>query len=273
MTAALLRLLLLLLAAYAAWLALLFVQQRSLLFPGASMRLPEPSTASVPGSQWVELETGVGTVRAFWIPSRSDSAALSPGPAAIYFPGNAESLAGAASELAPLAGMGLSLLLIEYPGYGRSAGAPSRSAIEETGLAAFDWLASNPRVDGRRIAAMGRSIGTGPACDLALARPLTSLVLASPFTAIEDFARQHAAPAFLVRDRFDNRRALRDFTGEVMVLHGRADSLIPHSHGAELASLAPRGQLHSFDCGHNDCDFFAAPTLFHVAVVLGAEPE
>ena len=38
------------------------------------------------------------------------------------------------------ANLGLAVLLVEYPGYGRFDGTPSRRAIREVFLYGFDWL-------------------------------------------------------------------------------------------------------------------------------------
>lgn len=259
---ALLRLLLsvlgLLLLGYLLFLALLFVQQRSMMFPGTA--LSSRGEALPEGADWVELPTAFGPLRAAWLPA---SAASRGSAAALYFHGNYELVEHNVQWLAPLRQMGLSLLLIEYPGYAGNPGSPSRTTLNEAARAGYDWLAAHAAVDRQRIIAIGRSIGSGPAAALAAERPLRGVILISPFAAISDFARQFGAPSWLVRDRFDNRAALAAYSGPVLLLHGRDDGIIPPSHSAELLAVSRRAQRVMLPCGHNDCDFLSPPWLEH----------
>ena len=58
---------------------------------------------------------------------------------------------------------GAGVLLVEYPGYGRSDGAPSQDSITESMLAAYDWARQHADVDASRIIPYGRSLGGGAA--------------------------------------------------------------------------------------------------------------
>lgn len=254
MLAALARIAALVLLGYATYLALLFVQQRSMLFPGAAMDLPEPNPTGFEAARWIALEAGFGPVRAFWMPARG---APVSGTAVLYLPGNAEALAHSAQDLSRLVEAGLPVLLLEYPGYGRSAGQPGRETFGEAARLAHDWLLQDEGGGVQRVLAIGRSIGTGATSDLAASRPLAGVVLLAPFTSLADAARRHAVPAFLIRDGFDNRAQLQRSTAPVLILHGRQDGIIPVSHARELAQALPGARLMEFDCGHNDCAFFA----------------
>ena len=145
------------------------------------------------------------------------------------------------------------MLLVEYPGYGRSEGRPSRSSIGETLLTAYDWLVTREDVDPKRIVGMGRSLGSGAVTDLAMERSLGALILISPFTSVGAFAKRYLLPAFLARDRFDNLAVLRRWEGPVLLMHGLRDRVIPHSHSERLLRASTSAQLVSLDCGHNDC--------------------
>jgi uncharacterized protein len=254
MLATFIRIAALVLLGYTAYLALLFVQQRSMLFPGAAMHLPEPDPAWFEAARWISLDAGFGPVRAFWMPAASGSGS---GTAVLYLPGNAEALAHSAQDLSRLVEAGLPVLLLEYPGYGRSAGQPGRESFGEAARLAHDWLLRGEGGGAQRVLAIGRSIGTGASSDLAASRPLAGVVLLAPFTSLADAARRHAVPAFLIRDAFDNRTQLQRSTAPVLILHGRQDEIIPVSHARELAQALPGARLIELDCGHNDCAFFA----------------
>ncbi len=152
-----------------------------------------------------------------------------------------------------LAAAGLNALIVEFPGYGHSEGKPSRSTLLETFSKAFDWLAARDDVDADRIVAHGRSLGGGVVGDLALNRPIGALVLQSTFSSASAIARGMFVPGFLVRDRFDNRRAVSDFSGPVLLMHGLRDDVIPYAHAEALAASREGLDITEIDCAHNDC--------------------
>lgn len=173
-------------------------------------------------------------------------------PLMIFSHGNAELAADWVGEFRSVRDW-TSVLLVEYPGYGGAAGAPTETSIIAAMHAAYDWAANDPRVDPKRIVAYGRSLGGGAAARLSVDRPVSALILESSFASIADFARRFLAPRFLVRDLFDNREALTSYRGPLLLIHGRRDNTVPIEHARELVRLVPNARLHEVDCGHNDC--------------------
>jgi len=150
-------------------------------------------------------------------------------------------------------GWGVGVLLVEYPGYGRSAGRPSEASIAETMLAVHDWAGREPGVDAGRIVVYRRSLGAGAVCGLAARRPVRAVVLESAFESVRVFAAGYGAPPFLVRDPFDNLAFARGYRGPLLLLHGSRDRIIPARHSQALAHAAPQAEFHLLPCGHNDC--------------------
>ena len=99
---------------------------------------------------------------------------------------------------------GVGVLLVEYPGYGRSDGTPSETSITEGMLAAYDWARQQAHIDASRIIPYGRSLGGGAAAILSVERPVPALILESSFSSVAAFASGFGAPRFLVRDHFDS---------------------------------------------------------------------
>jgi len=235
---------------YTGYCGLLFAFQRSLVFPGAGIRRPAALTQDDPQRQVVWLETSFGRVESWYFPVPGHHG---PAPAVIIAHGNAETIPDLAPPFVHFNSLGYAVLLVEYPGYGRSDGSPSQDTVAEAMIAAYDSLAARPEIDASRISALGRSLGGGAVCVLAEKRPLTSLILLSTFTSLRTMSRHFLAPGFLVRDPFDNLSVVRSFGGPVLVVHGSADGLIPHRHGEQLAAAASHGRLVTYRCGHNDC--------------------
>jgi fermentation-respiration switch protein FrsA (DUF1100 family) len=233
------------LAVVAAYLALLFLAQRSLLFP-------VPPLVGATDSQVERVRVDVNDIEAhgLFLPPVGS---VSPSPILIFMHGNGELAWHWVGEFDRPRTWGIAVLLAEYPGYGGAPGSPSEASITFAMQSLYDWAAADPRVDASRIVAYGRSLGGGAAVTLALNRPVAALILESAFTSVADFASRFMAPSFLIRDRFDSRRTLPKYRGPLLVLHGRRDTIVPVSHGRELAALVPGAQFVELECGHNDC--------------------
>ena len=117
---------------------------------------------------------------------------------------------------------GIAVLLVEYPGYGRSAGAPSeesrdRDAAWRRTTGQEPTRASTPQ----RIVGYGRSLGGGAVAQLAARRPLAALVLESTFTSIGELVRADGIPGWLRGESIRHARsAARSIQGRCCMLHG-----------------------------------------------------
>jgi hypothetical protein len=205
-----------------------------------------------PRSERIWLESPGARTEALLLAATAPAAA--PAPLVIYAHGNGELIDIWVDQFEPLRAAGAAVLLVEYPGYGRSSGSPSEASIRQAMVAGFDWAAAQPGVDHARIVGWGRSLGGGAICALARERPLAALVLESSFTSVRALAAElFRAPAFLVRDRFDNLEVVRAFAGPILLLHGERDQSIPVAHARALQAAAAHAELHVLPCGHNDC--------------------
>jgi hypothetical protein len=229
--------------------ALMFVVQRRLAFPGAARESPRAAPTAPSGVRQVWLGTSFGRVEAWFLGAAVPSAA----PTVVFAHGNGELIEDWRPAMQDVAKAGINALLVEFPGYGYSDGSPSRASIRETFAAAYDWVVADGGVPRDRIVAYGRSIGGGAASDLARDRSTRALVLQSTFSSTMRMARQLFAPGFLVRDRWDNARAVADFDGPVLLMHGRDDEVIAYAHAETVAGARPGLEITQIACGHNDC--------------------
>jgi hypothetical protein len=234
-----------------AWGLLGFLMQRHILFPGRAMRAPDGMQSQLPGVEVTWLDTPGGKIEAWFVPAPGASAE-SPAPAVLVAHGNAELIDTVAPGFLPYPHLGVSLLLVEYPGYGRCDGAPTERSIADTMSAAVDYLLARPDVDPDRLVYHGRSLGTGAVCTVVPEHPPAALVLQSAFTSVRALARDFLLPGFLVRDPFDNEAVLAGYDGPVLLLHGTRDTIVPPAHAAQLARVARDGTLITYDAGHND---------------------
>lgn len=229
------------------WCAL-FVFQRELLFP-----MPDVAAAPARPSDAVQvwLPIPAGRVEGWYLPPLRQRPARAP--VILFFHGNGEVIDFLPDEFEAPRRFGVGVFLVEFPGYGRSDGAPSQDSITSAALSAYDWAGAQPNLDAKRIIAQGRSLGGAAAVILAAERPTAALVLESTFTSVRSFASQFWAPEFLVRDPFDSLSLVAAYGGPLLVLHGERDTLTRPEHARALAAASRRAELHFLPCGHNNC--------------------
>jgi len=218
-----------------------------MLFPAP----PTPAQPPVldPSVEHAWLETRGGRVEAFLL--APEPRADGPRPLVVYAHGNGELVDSWLSEFAPLRSAGAAVLLVEYPGYGRSGGTPSASSIQEAMAAGYDWAQGRPGIDAKRIVGYGRSLGGGAVCALGRVRSLAALVLESTFTSIRDMAAEKfGVPRFLVPSGFENLSFVRGYASPILLIHGIDDPLVPVSQAHRLAEAAPAAELDLEPCGH-----------------------
>ena len=223
---------------------------------------PQPLSEDVQGmvrqarrdAEEITLTTTDGNRLRGWFVRNSNAPSA---PALIYFGGNAEEVSGLALEADEL--RGISFVLINYRGYGKSDGAPGESALFRDALAIYDLIAARTGVDRKRIVAMGRSLGSGVATYLASQRPLAAVVLVTPYDSMTAVARAKypfVLVDLLLRHPFDSVSRARSVDAPLLALIGGADTVIPPRHAEHLAA-AWRGPVTSItlkDADHNDIE-------------------
>lgn len=242
---------LILLLLYLLYAGYFYINQRTILFPRHLLHAPAASPA-VAGLEQIWLETSEGRVEA-WYLAPLDLFAEGKAPLMIIAHGNGDLIDRWIAPVAPLRRMGIGVLLVEYPGYGRSQGNPSYAAIRESLLLAYDTIIRHPQVDPDRILLFGHSVGGGAVSALAAERPSSGMILLSTFTSVAALAAEQWLPGFAVRDPFDTLAVVRDYPHPILIIHGKHDRTIPYHHGVALHAAAQQGELLSLACGHNDC--------------------
>jgi fermentation-respiration switch protein FrsA (DUF1100 family) len=235
---------------YVTWIGVLYFKQREMLFPGAQREAPDQYPMPARGER-VWLDVFGAEVEAWFLPRDGDR---SPelAPTVLFMHGNAELIDDFGDKFWVFRQAGANVMLVEYPGYGRSGGEPGQDSLSEAVRQAYDYLLTRDDVDANDIVAMGRAMGAGPLCVVSRERDFSALILQSTFTSITDVAARYLAPSFIVRDPFDNLSAVRDFRGPILIAHGRQDGVVGYSHGVQL-SRAGRAHMMTWNCHHADC--------------------
>ena len=236
-------------AGWVVLVGLLALQERRLIF------FPTRTLAAVPADFGLRAEElsitaadGV-TLHGWWIEGPGDRAL-------IWYHGNAGNIGDRLHNARWFVDrLGVDVVLVDYRGYGRSAGTPDEEGLYLDGLAIYDAVAARA-LRAEDIVLFGRSLGGAVAIETALRRPAGALVLESVFRSVPALAREHYwfVPSAVVRTQMDNLSKMARVRTPTLVLHGDRDSIVPLSHGRRLfESAGGAARFHVIDgAGHND---------------------
>ena len=155
--------------------------------------------------------------------------------------------------------LGVSVLLFDYRGYGRSEGSPDEEGTYRDARAAYRYAVEAKGVRARGTSCSSASRwGRRSPCRSRWRRPAGALILESPFTSIPDMAR--AAYPFLppvgplIRTRYETLAKVPRLNAPLMVLHGERDEIVPFAQGRRVFEAAggPKRFFAIPAAGHND---------------------
>lgn len=236
--------------------ALFFAQRRLIFFPNHDVSL-DPGYFHVKYEDvFIEVpDAQGGQVNAWWAQAEEADAR-----AVILFHGNAETISGLAKQTQRFHELGLSALVVEYRGYGRSTGGfPSETTVYADAEAGWQYLVRQRGVAPGRIFIFGHSLGGAVAMDLASRHPdAAGVILESTLTSAVDLGGR--LPLFrvfplglLATQRFDSLSKARRLKAPALVIHGDADPVIPYAVGRDLyAAIASKKRFVTVHEGDHD---------------------
>ena len=151
---------------YVAAAVFFYTMQREFVFPGQHKKLTESPISRRPDAEAYRVATASGAIDAWFFPPIRPAGRA---PVLIFSHGNGEVIDQWVDDFDEFRRWGLGVFLVEYPGYGRSAGEPSETAVQEALVKAYDVLINREDVDKDRIIGYGLSLGGGAVCALARA--------------------------------------------------------------------------------------------------------
>jgi uncharacterized protein len=230
---AVLRVVLVALVVLAVLVASFWVGQRRLIYFPDRHR-PRPSGLA----QEVTLRTTDGLRLTAWLvapPGGGRSVAV------LVAPGNAGNRRDRLPLAFSLAGAGLTVLLLDYRGYGGNPGRPSEVGLAYDVRAGLAYVTGHGGFPSDRILYFGESLGAAVVAELATKHPPAGLVLRSPFVDLAAVGRVHypwLPVGLMVRDRYPLARHVARVTVPTVVVYGTADSVVPASQSRRVAELA-----------------------------------
>jgi len=213
-----------------------FMQGRMLYLPDMPGRtLTNTPTDIGLDYQDVSIETADGvTLHGWFIPGRSSQVLL-------FFHGNAGNISHRLTSIRQFQSLGLSVLIIDYRGYGQSGGRTTEKGVYRDADAAWRYLTETRGIVTSDIVIFGRSLGASVASRLAAQHEPLALIVESSFTSVPDIAQELYPwlPArWLSRLRHATRDYARDVRCPILVVHSRDDEIIPFHHGEAIFAAA-----------------------------------
>ena len=183
-------------------------------------------------------------------------------PLLLYFGGNAEEISEfilAEASMFPT----WSVLSLNYRGYGESQGKPGEKGLFGDARHIYDWATQQPDIDPEQVVVMGRSLGTGVAVYLASKRPVSGVVLISPYDSIRGIAQglyPYAPVTWLLKHPFDSLARAPMIRAPMLMLVAEKDTIIPPPHSRRLAQAwgGPHTEKVISGEGHNSITFGTA---------------
>ncbi|NQD96488.1 alpha/beta hydrolase, partial [Pseudomonas sp. CrR25] len=212
-------------------------------------------------------------LHAWWLPAKAGRALKGT---VLHLHGNGGNLASHLGGAWWLPEQGYQVLMLDYRGYGLSAGEPNLPAVYQDLDAAFAWLNQAPPVQGQPLFVLGQSLGGALVTHYLAEQPLqrarvSALVLDGVPASYRDVARYVLASSWLtwplqvpfswlVPDDDSAVYAVPRLDGlPLLILHSVDDTVVPLSNGRRLYQAARPPRLFQTTRGGH-VQTFADPT-------------
>jgi len=173
----------------------------------------------------------------------------------VFFHGNAGNIGDRLEKIDLFHRIGLSVLIIDYRGYGNSEGVPTEQGIYDDATATYDYLLRRDDMQGQNIISYGASLGGVVAIDLAIKRAVSCVIVDSTFSSAVDMAKRiyPFIPSFLIKSKMNSIDKIKNISVPILFIHSIEDQTVPFALGKKLyeAASQPKEFIETTG-GHND---------------------
>ena len=154
----------------------------------------------------------------------------------LFFHGNAGELSARVYKLNKFSEIDANFLIISWRGFSGNNGKPTEKGLYQDAKKAVEWL-QNKGISKKDIILYGESLGTGIAVELASKDNFSGVILESPYTSMVDMGKRFypfIPVSLLQRDRYNSIKKIKKINSPILVLHGKADTLVPYYMGKKI---------------------------------------
>ena len=228
----------------------LYFMQSTFLYHPAEEIVYNPGNINL-GYEDITIETSDSVkINGWFVPAENSKLTV------LFCHGNAGNMAHRLDTINFFNELGLNCLVFDYRGYGLSEGKPSEQGTYLDAQAAWQWLTEKKNINSENIIIFGRSLGGSIAAQLATSTNPKGLVLESCFTSYVDVGKKfypYMPVNLFASFSYDTREYITKIKCPLMIIHSRADEIIPFEFGLKLYDIAkePKEFLEIFGT-HND---------------------
>ncbi len=160
---------------------------------------------------------------------------------ALFCHGNAGNISHRLETIALIHGLGLSVFIFDYQGYGQSQGKPSEEGTYRDAWAAWQYLTQDRGTAPKDIVVWGRSLGGPIAAWLARKATPGALVLESTFTSLPDVGAKlypFLPVRLIARFGYNTEEYVSGVRCPMLVAHSPEDRLVSFEFGQRLFKAA-----------------------------------
>ncbi len=259
---------------YVGFCAYLYVNQRHLLYEPRREILRLPSELRLPYQELLIPVRPWAHLHGWWIPvgpvvvdpvarTLPQEPARLRSTVILYLNGRAgnKSSMGYLRRVQALRQLGCSVLMVDYRGFGPSTPGwpddwPSEVTLYEDAEAAWRYLVSDRNIPPANIVIYGESMGGAVAIDLASRHPEAGgLIAQSTFTTMAEAVSQSSKGTWtaqlvnwvpvdgILSQEFRSIDKIRSIQLPLLLIHGTADPVVPHTMSEALFAAAPEPKM------------------------------
>ena len=166
----------------------------------------------------------------------------------LFFHGNAGSLENRIYKLNHFENLDLNFLIIAWRGFSGNSGKPNEKGLYDDAKSALNWLESK-EIKEENIILFGESLGTAVAIEIAQNKNFAGMILESPFTSMVEMGKKYYSffpVSFLLKDRYESIKKIKNIHIPVLVMHGKKDSIVPFEMGEKIYNSANSPKFYYF---------------------------
>ncbi len=158
----------------------------------------------------------------------------------LFSHGNAGNIADRLESVEIFRKLGLSVLVYDYGGYGKSMGKPSEERCCNDALAIWKYLLNEKGYSPKDIILFGRSLGGAVTADLSTKVNPAGVILESTFLSTVDVAKDVFSwfpERFARGNEFYTKKKIKSIKVPVLVIHSPQDTVIKYYHGKKIYEM------------------------------------
>ena len=222
---------------YVLVLTIVFFFQKNLLYhPSIDNYLKDQTTNELNEIEKVKITTTDNIDLRAWFHNKN----LKKLKTILFFHGNTGSLENRIYKLNHFKDLNVNFLIIAWRGFSGNKGKPSEIGLYKDAESAVKWLKSKGLKE-ENIILYGESLGTGVAVEIAQNKNYAGIILESPYTSMLNMGKKYYPlfpVSFLLKDKFESDKKIKKISIPILILHGKADKIVPFSMGKKMYELA-----------------------------------